>query len=110
MFGTRCMLTKMMRHVVAMTTTKWNQVDPSGSESGSKPLCLDFWDVTFLQPNGTKWIQVDPNQDPSHFAWISETTLFYNQVEPSGTESGTELLAWISCQNHLRPDSYYNTN
>ena len=78
MFGTRRMLTNMIRHVVAMTTTKWNQVEP--------------------------------NQEPSHFAWISETTLFYNQVEPSGTESGTELLAWISGQNHLQPDSYYNTN
>ena len=54
MFGTRRMLTNMIRHVVAMTTTKWNQVEP--------------------------------RQDPSHFAWISETSLFYNQVEPSGTE------------------------
>ena len=24
------------------STTKWNQADPSGSESGSEPLCLDF--------------------------------------------------------------------
>ena len=54
MFGTRCMLTKMIRHVVAMTTTKWHQVEPS--------------------------------QDPSHFAWISGTSLFYNQVEPSGSK------------------------
>ena len=88
----------------------YNQVEPSGTKTGSKPLCLDFWDVTFLQPSGTKWNQVEPNQEPSHFAWISETTLFYNQVEPSGTESGTELLAWISGQNHLRTVSYYNTN
>ena len=48
------MLTNMIRHVVAMTTTKWNQAKP--------------------------------NQEPSHFAWNSETALFYNQVEPSGTE------------------------
>ena len=54
MFGTRRMLTNMIRHVVAMITTKWNQVEP--------------------------------NQEPSHFAWISETSLFYNQVEPGGTE------------------------
>ena len=83
----------------------YNQVAPSGTKSGSKPLCLDFWDVTFLQPSGTKWIQVDPNQDPSHFAWNSETTLFYNQVDPSGSESGSELFAWNSGQNHLRPVS-----
>ena len=88
----------------------WNQVEPSGTKTGSKPLCLDFWDVTFLQPSGTKWIQVDPNQDPSRFAWNSETTLFYNQVDPSGSESGSEPLAWISGQNHLRTDSYYDTN
>ena len=54
MFGTRCMLTKMIRHVVAMTTTKWHQVEPS--------------------------------QDPSRFAWVSGTSLFYNQVEPSGSK------------------------
>ena len=54
MFGTRRMLTNMIRHVVAMTTTKWNQAEP--------------------------------RQDPSHFAWISGTSLFYNQVEPSGSK------------------------
>ena len=40
------------------STTKWNQVDPSGSESGSEPLCLEFWDHIFLQPSGSKWIRV----------------------------------------------------
>ena len=54
MFGTRRMLTNMIRHVVAMTTNKWNQVEP--------------------------------RQDPSHFAWISGTSRFYNQVEPSGSK------------------------
>ena len=39
-----------------------------------------------LDRGATKWNQVEPRQDPSHSAWISGTSLFYNQVEPSGTE------------------------
>ena len=39
-----------------------------------------------LDRGATKWNQVEPRQDPSHFAWISGTSLFYNQVEPSGTK------------------------
>ena len=36
----------------------YNQVEPSGTKTGSKPLCLDFWDGTFLQPSGTEWNRV----------------------------------------------------
>ena len=43
----------------------YNQVEPSGTKSGTEPLCLDFWDVTFLQPSGTKWNQ-DRNQARLH--------------------------------------------
>ena len=41
-----------------VTSTKWNQVDPSGTESGRKPLCLDFCEGIFLQPSGSNWNRV----------------------------------------------------
>ena len=49
-------------------------------------LCILPCVWTGGQPSGTKWNQVEPRQDPSHFAWISGTSLFYNQVEPSGSK------------------------
>ena len=49
-------------------------------------LCILPCVWTGGQPSGTKGSQVEPRQDPSHFAWISGTSLFYNQVEPSGSK------------------------
>jgi len=80
--------------------TKWDQVR-------IQAFCFEFWHVMFLQPCGTKWHQMDPNQDPSPFAWNSGTSCFYNHVDPSGSESGSKPVAWnsgTSCfYNHVEP-------
>ena len=70
----------------------YNQVEPSGTKTGSKPLCLDFWDVTFLQPSGTKWNQDRIQATLLGFLRRHFSTTKWNRVEPSGTESGTEPL------------------
>ena len=63
--------------------TFYNQVEPSGTKTGSKPLCLDFWDVAFLQPSGTEWNRIRNRATLLGFLGRRFLTTKWNRVEPS---------------------------